>query len=538
VLGVKKIGTQDSFFELGGDSIKAIQVATKVQNLGWNLKVQHIFQAPTVHQLVPLIEEQQRQAEQGQVIGTVPFTPIQHRFFEHHEENVHHYNQSILLKSFQRLDADKMQQVLEKIVDHHDVLRMRFHKSGDDWVQINEGVDVTNFQLDVFDLQKEDADQAMIQSLGEKLHNSLDIGEGPLMRVGLLQTRESDYLLFVAHHLVIDGVSWRILLEDLSKGYEQLLYHQSIELPVKTDSYLDWANGLVRYANSSKLKQEVDYWTKLEQYPLAKLPKDHSISKSYHADNEEIMVQLLEIETQQLLGQIHHAYHTEINDILLTALGMTLKEWIGMKRVGIQLEGHGREEISDQLHINRTIGWFTSVFPVVFDFSAIEPSLSQEQNFSYGVKHVKETLRRIPKKGIGYGLLKYMSHLPNHSFSLTPEITFNYLGQFDEVLADSTLFQIATHHTGNTVSPNAVRSSAIDIIAVVLDGKLHVKMQYNKKEYDRTTISEVIEQLKRNLLGLIQHCIGKTEPEKTPSDFGNKHLSLEELQYVQQLFED
>ncbi|WP_246063161.1 condensation domain-containing protein, partial [Paenibacillus ehimensis] len=196
----------------------------------------------------------------------------------------------------------------------------------------------------------------------------------------------------------------------------------TIRLPHKTDSFKTWAEQLLRYAGSPAMERERAYWQQIEQGGYAPLPKDNAEVRPLLKESDVVTVRWTAEETEQLLKQAHRAYRTEMNDLLLTALGTAIREWSGLDRVPVNLEGHGREEIIPDVDVSRTVGWFTSQFPVVLE-------LGQDEPVGQRIKRVKEGLRHIPNKGIGYGILRYLS-APQEGmkFGVEPEISFNYLG--------------------------------------------------------------------------------------------------------------
>ncbi|MDR6224079.1 non-ribosomal peptide synthetase [Desmospora profundinema] len=540
VLGVQKIGVTHHFFELGGDSIKAIQVAAELQKEDCLLRVNDLFRAPTIQQVIPYIRHKKPDANQGLVKGTVPLTPIQEEFFAHAGPHVNHFNQSVLLYCDAHLQTDVVHQVLTKLIEHHDALRMIYRKEQDRWVQINRGLEESSFQLHTFDLRYQKDAQSQIEKLADQMQRSLDITKGLLINVGLFQTDEGDYILFVIHHLVVDGVSWRILLEDFESGYQQAVKQQPIRFPKKTDAFLTWAHGLQEAANSSKIKKEIPYWERLCQTELTPLPKDREVKERLMGDSGQVEVTLSEEQTTQLLTQIHHAYNTEINDILLAAVGLTVKDWSRTDHVGIVLEGHGREEMIESISLHRTVGWFTSCYPVVLGFDDEDGEEAIDDRLSRSIKNVKETLRRIPHRGIGYGMLKYLSRpemRPAHLAAFHPEIAFNYLGQFGQSGEAHRTFQISTLKTGRLANPHRRRTHAIDLNGLVFDGKFTLQIGYSCKEYDQETMMGLAQHLKQNLDRLIKHCLEKSETEATPSDVGDKDLSLEDLEYMRSVLE-
>jgi non-ribosomal peptide synthase protein (TIGR01720 family) len=329
----------------------------------------------------------------------------------------------------------------------------------------------------------------------------------------------------------VDGVSWRILLEDFQQVYQKLIQGEQPVLPAKTQPYRDWAKTMQNAAQDSKILEEFNYWEKVGQVDIPPLPKDYIYHDSKMEDCEEVSFLLSKELTTQLISNIHHIYQTEINDILLTAVSLSIKKWLHSDRIGIMLEGHGREEIVSDAEVHRTIGWFTSMFPVVFDFS-----LQSTKEIGQSIKEVKETLRRVPNRGIGYGILHHLK--PNHlPISNQPEILFNYLGQFDEIFTKKSMFSLFNQSTGKWNHPQMKRAYTLEIDAIVLNEMFSLCIRYSNKDYDKETIEEMAANIKAQLEIIIKHCLDQTEIEKTPSDFGDTDLSFEELAFIQASFE-
>ncbi|TKH45331.1 hypothetical protein C1I60_07305 [Paenibacillus terrae] len=339
-------------------------------------------------------------------------------------------------------------------------------------------------------------------------------------------------MLIVIHHLAVDGVSWRILFEDIATGYERAASGQEIRLPHKTDSFRTWAQQLPQYAASPALEREREYWQQIVQTAEATepLPKDFAHPIAQVRDSEMVVAGWSEEETLLLLKQANHAYNTEVNDLLLAALGMAVHAWTGTEQVLVNLEGHGRETIIPDTDITRTVGWFTSQYPVVLEFGA-------EQDISRSIKRVKEGLRRIPNKGIGYGILAHLSGDGGNgdaSLQIKPEISFNYLGQFDQDL-DSNKLQISPYSTGVAISENSMRNYVLDINGMISEGALNLAISYCGNHYRKETMEKLAELIQNSLQAIILHCVSKEQSELTPSDLLLSDLSMEELeQLVQQ----
>ena len=527
VLGVETIGIDDDFFALGGDSIKAIQVTSRLTRYKLTLTVSDLFANPTIRELSTCIKQEEKNIDQGTIEGKVELTAIQKWFFEQSFINMHHWNQSIMLHSKEGFDEELIKKVFSKIVEHHDALRIVIENQGDDLVQYNRGIEDKLFNLSVIDLENKESYQEEIEKEAMKIQAGIDLSHGPLVKLGLFKTKDGDHLLMVIHHLVMDGISWRIFLEDFATGYSQAISKQEIELPLKTHSLKEWSENIQKYAVGSELLEEVKYWKNLENTKAGKLPKGYRTTSNKVSDSTNIEMRISKEDTDKLLRDTNKAYNTEINDILLAALGLTIKEWTGENKVLVNLEGHGREDIIPNMDITRTIGWFTSTYPVILE-------CENSSDTGYYIKSIKEGLRKIPNKGVGYNILKYITpkeYIKDLEFKLNPEISFNYLGQFDNDL-NQDVFNISSISTGDDISKKSQRVYDINIGGVIINGELTLTFEYNKAEYNQTTIIKLGERYKEILLDIIQHCTQKEETEMTPSDFDYKEISMEELEYI------
>ncbi|MBP2630722.1 MAG: amino acid adenylation domain protein [Firmicutes bacterium] len=525
VLKVERIGIRDNFFNLGGDSIKAIQILSRLNAYRLKLEMRDLFKHPAIEELGAFVQEVARIAEQGLIEGKANLTPIQHWLFEQRFAEKHHFNQAIMLYRQEGFIEEILKNVFSKLVEHHDALRMVVKEEESEVVLFNRGLEGNLYSLEVFDLRKCDKFREVIEVEANKIQASLDLSQGPLVKLGLFKTKTGDQLLIVIHHIVVDGISWRIILEDLFNGYMQALKKETIRFVDKTDAFNAWTVQLSTYANSCELLKEVDYWAELERVTVKALPKDQPITERKCEETEKVHIELSTQDTEKLLKDVNQAYNTEINDILLTALGLAVKEWTGEEKVLINLEGHGREEIGNELDISRTVGWFTAQYPVILN-------MRKKKDLAYSIKSVKEGMRRVPNKGIGYGILKYLT-LPenkkNLQFNLKPEISFNYLGQFGED-TDNSAFSISDISVGKCVSPKMEQPYAIDINGMVTKGRLVLDFTYHKTEYDRVTIEKFAESFRKNLVDVTIHCTALDYTEMTPSDFTFKNFTLDELE--------
>ena len=524
VLGVKRIGVNDNYFSQGGDSIKAIQIASRLQKQQLKMEIKDLFQHPTIRELSSYIKVAGKKAEQGVITGEVPLTPIQNWFFREQFTNMHHFNHSVMLHSINGFDDILIGKVFGKIVEHHDALRMVYKIENERIIQYNRGIEGHLIELEIIDLSNELDCTSRLEEEANRAQSGINLAEGPLVKLRLFKTAQGDHLLVVIHHLVIDGVSWRIILEDFTTGYLQASKGQEMVFQDKTNSFKDWAEKIGAYAVSGKMEEEAKYWENIMRNEVLPLPKDCLAKENRIKDSSDISLELSEEETEKLLKDVNAAYNTEINDILISALGMALKEWCGHDRFLISLEGHGREDIIEGIDINRTVGWFSSVYPVVLD-------MEKNSDISYCIKSVKDELNRIPDKGIGYGILEFLS--PDRikgavEFGKKPEISFNYLGQFDQDIKTE-VFDISEYSTGDSVSPEMERRCSLDINGLVKDNKLRLTLNYNCKEYKEATVATLAHSYKNCILSIIDHCVNKGGTELTPTDLLYNDLTIEDL---------
>lgn len=525
VLGREKIGIDENFFLLGGDSIKSIQIISRLRTTGYKLEMRDIFRFPYISKLSPLVRKLDRTAVQSPITGVTPLTPAQKQFFVNHRVERHYYNQALMLYSEEGFKEEVIRQVVEKLQEHHDILRMSYQEKDGKIVQINHGLEYP-YSLRICDLRKRDHARELFESTVNEIQSSIDLANGPLMKLGLFHHDDGDRLLIVIHHLIIDGVSWRILLEDMNALLAQAVAQERFELPPKTDSFKLWAEKLNEYTNSESFLKESSYWMNLESTSVPLLQKDF-LADNYVKDAVTVSFSLDEEATNLLLTKVNDAFGTEINDVLLTALGLGINKSFGLGRVLIALEGHGREEILTDVDVSRTLGWFTCIFPVLLN-------MSHANRLSRQLKEVKESLRRLPDRGIGYGILRYLTtkqHGHETNFKLKPQISFNYLGEIDAVI-DNLSFQLAEESVGNSVSPNAEREYELDVSGILINKKLIMEITYSKNQYKEETIMSLLSNYEAELKRIIWYCSTQEKRETTPSDFLYDSLTIEELDSI------
>jgi amino acid adenylation domain-containing protein/non-ribosomal peptide synthase protein (TIGR01720 family) len=529
VLGVDRIGIYDNFFELGGDSIMSIQIIARLNQAGLKLTPKQMFEHPTVAGLAAVADTTPTiRVEQDIVTGALPLTPIQHWFFEQELCEPHHWNQAVLLEAKQALVPDVLKQALQHLLQHHDALRLQFTPTASGWQQVNAGLKQAEaVPFATIDLSNTPtAEQAIaLEARANQLQASLTLTTAPLMQLALfnLGDNQPNRLLIIIHHLVIDSVSWRILLEDLQTAYQQLSQGEVVQLPAKTTSFKQWSECLQEYARSTELQQERDHWIQTCRQPLIHLPVDHPHGANTVALARTVSVSLSVEETRALLQEVPAAYRTEINDVLLTALVQVFAEWTNEPFLLVDLEGHGREGIAKDIDLSRTVGWFTTIFPVVL----ILEGISQPGEV---LKAIKEQLRRIPHRGIGYGVLRYLSQDAQLPTLPQAEVRFNYLGQFDQAEPQSSMFKLVNQTPGASRSPKSTRRYLLDINGFVLEGQLQLEWTYSEQIHSRSTIELLAKRYIEALRSLISHCQSPDAGGYTASDFPQANLKQEDLE--------
>ncbi|MDW3192770.1 MAG: amino acid adenylation domain-containing protein [Cytophagales bacterium] len=519
VLSRKVVSATDNFFHIGGDSIKAIQISSRVHQAGQELTLKTIFEYPVLKDQAKKLKTVIRMPDQGIIEGEVPFTPIQRRFLNRQLATQHHYNQAILVRIPEELDESTLCKIFEHLQQHHDALRMVFPDDSGSLTQYNP-LDGQPIDLATYDFRSitDEELEVKVQDQVNEIQGGIDLQAGPLMKLALFTERDQRRLLVVIHHLVIDLVSWRVLSEDLETLYDQHQQGKEFKLPPKTDAYQLWANRLAEASKDKSFSAPWDYWRKLDAQIVDRLPLDHiegsnlecnSVSKSIRIEGE-----MLEL----LTNQVHQAFNTTINDLLLSALGAAVGECFGVQKVPVMLESHGREIPLEDLDVSRTVGWFSSVYPVLVETHGAPAEL---------LVNVKEMLRKIPQKGIGYEL--YRQQVASEAKQgLQPQLIFNFTGQFDNTVSEDAAF-ILSGQARNTLHPETPRLYELDFSGQLSKSELVLTVRYSDQRYRSDTIDHLMASLSEQLTTLIEACAQLVQPVRTPSDFTFGALSVEEL---------
>ncbi len=524
VLGVDAVGRDDEFFAVGGDSIKALQVVARARTAGLRLTVAEVFAQPTLAGLAAVAQPLVAAArDQGVITGTAALGPMQAWLLTGPAPHAH-FNQSLVLHWRERVDVARLQTALQAVVAQHDALRLTMRRTATGrWEQVQAGAEGP-VPVAVWDLRTAADENAAQDEAATQLQGSFDLETGPLFKAAVARRAADDRVVLVAHHLVIDGVSWRIVLEDLATAYAAAP-DTPVVLPAKTDSYLSWAEAVHAEVASGTRQEERAYWESVCRTETTSLPRDKNDGKDDVGGT--VQVRLTRDETTRLLGPAHRAYGTEANDLLLLGLARSLQEWHGGARTLVALEGHGREPIGD-LDISRTVGWFTSLYPVVLE--AADPrGRTGDAAWSWQIRRMKESLRQVPRKGTGYGILRYatVDGREDPALSCSPDVLFNYLGSF-ETAAAAAPFTLGFESAGPDVLPIGHRASPLTVTGIVVDGVLELSATCLPGHFRLADVTSWLDRYRTCLQQIAAHCIGHS-PEVTPSDLTLRGLDLEAL---------
>ncbi|MCX4246649.1 non-ribosomal peptide synthetase [Paraliomyxa miuraensis] len=516
----ERIGIHDNYFALGGDSITSIQIVSQLQALGYSLRASQIFDHQTIAELAEVVVVTPNVAEQGVVSGLVPLTPIQRWFFELDLPARSHFNQALVFEAPPELEPERLQVALRCVVEHHDMLRARYVASDSGWRQ-EITASIAGPPVEQIDLSAVDpAEQpAALEREATRLQQRLDITAGPLMRLALvhLGPGRSARLLWVIHHLAVDGVSWGVLLADLGAAYQRAAIEPRPRLPPKTTSFKRWAELLVEHAAREPFAEER---ASLAGQVPAPLPVDGPGGANRMEHVAEHRVRLATDVTQRMLGPALRPYGVGAHELVLAAFAETLARWTGHRELWVDMESHGREPL-DGVELSRTVGWFTSLFPLRLPLAADDPIDR--------LVAVKEALRGVPRHGVGYGLLRYL-HAEGGTLAWPrPEVSFNYLGQVYRELDAGLGLRLANESVGKWRAERGERPHLLALNARIVDERLAITFEYSRAHHDAATIEALADGVLRAVEGLVERCCAPGAGAATPSDFPLVRLERQEL---------
>jgi amino acid adenylation domain-containing protein/non-ribosomal peptide synthase protein (TIGR01720 family) len=521
VLKIERVGRNDNFFELGGDSILVLQVIARSRKLGTRFTPKQLFDGPTIAQLATVATSTDAAVASKPITppraATAVLTPAQLRFFALDMPQRGHWNQSVQFDTQTPFNLDALARAFDALLTHHDIFRHRFVRrpgvGGWSIVQAAKLFDTLPLAFTTA------TDQADALTQFDALQCTLDITNGPLVCALVATLPDGSAQLYLAiHHLIVDGVSWRILLEDLDAAYTAAIERRAVRLSPAGARVQDWAARLARAAREpgSPFAQETSYWSALSRdYDDVSL--DHPEASATNAD-AVVFEQTLDADlTRAALNEANAAYRTQAVEILVAALAHAIGETTGQKSCRLELEGHGREALFDDIETSRTLGWLTSHYPVALD-TGETPTGTLTQ--------VKDTLRAVPNKGLGFGVLRhYGDDATRQALEAIPRprVTFNYLGQFDAP-RDAWLTP-RFGGAGRERDPAGPLGNTLAIHAYIDTSgarSLKVHWVYAGTQFDCATIETLAQRFETALAGIVTACATRLEVRgggATPGDY-------------------
>ncbi len=519
VLQKENIGMNDNFFRLGGDSIKAIRALAKIRSLGYAIRAKNILAHPLLSDMALCLEPAASapSVEQSSCEGTVLPLPAAQWFFEQDFADDGYYCQSLLLAVKEEITRAETERILAVLIDHHDALRLNYSRERKELYYNNDhlGRHRTCVEYDL-SAHSYDVQCAKIRERGEELKSGFDLETDLLIGACLFDLGDrGTRLLLSAHHLLVDAVSWRIILEDFRTLFMQVKEGETPNLGQKTHSLQAWAAALHEYG-AGEIAEETDYWRALNEKKPS-FPAGYVHAEKITGIRTTVARELAGVTTASLLSDAHKAFGTKPSDLMLTALAAVLKGDRENGEAVIELEGHGREEITGALDITRTTGWFTSMYPACIRIRG--------NDIGRQIKDVKEQVRCIPGNGIGFGILKYCEKkIEEHDHRY---IRFNYLGNLD--LPEGDLFELVDEETGADVSAHNRVTASVEINAMANKGRLRALFTCNEGTFETGAIDAFADCYMRKLIEIIEYCRGKTTRDFTPSDFSLVKVTEEDL---------
>nr|WP_054815874.1 non-ribosomal peptide synthetase [Nocardia arizonensis] len=548
VLGLDSVGVDDSFFSVGGDSILSIQLVSRAKAAGIVFTPRDVFEQRTVAGLAkvavsaadhaPVVLEELR----GGGVGDVELTPVLAAYLAN--GSFGRFFQAMVLGLPEEIDAAGLVETIGAVLDHHDVLRSRVYRVDGRWrfetlppgaVEPAELVG----RIDVPAGVSEEELQRIAASAMEETVDALDPGDAKMLAFTWLHRPDGrDVLAVAAHHYAIDGVSWRIVIPDLAMAWAQRSAGQPIALPPTGTSFRRWAHGLVEIAASRQRRAEIDFWKSVVATPDPLLG-DRSLDPAFdtQATVRRVEVTVATQVAEAVLTKVPALYRGGVNDGLLAALAMAVRAFrarrgIDAPRTLVKLEGHGREEeVVPGADLTRTVGWFTSIYPVALDLSTVDAATVFDGGEATGdaVKAIKEQLLAVPDKGMGYGLLRYLNEDSAEEVAgPLGQISFNYLGRVSAGGVPEGLTAMGWMPTGEVGQHNPDQdhgmpaAAVVDVNAIVNDGetgpRMDVTFLYAAEVIDEAQVRELADDWVAALTALARHTEDPSAGGLTPSD--------------------
>ncbi|MDP9975372.1 non-ribosomal peptide synthase protein (TIGR01720 family), partial [Variovorax paradoxus] len=556
VLGLAQVGIDDNFFDLGGDSISSIQLVSRARKAGLLITPRHVFQHQNVEALAAVATPLDTRRGEDVAAGAVALTPIISWMLERGGP-LQRFNQAMLLQVPSGLQQEHLVIALQTLLDQHDSLRLKLIPaiSGGDWgLEIAPAKTISAQEclrrIDVAGLD-EITRRARITEASQAAADRLAPEAGRMLHAVWFDagSEQAGRLLLTIHHFAVDGVSWRILVPDLEAAWQAAHQGSRPKLGHRGSSFRRWAQLLNDESRNPARVAELPIWASILEAPdplLSQRPLDPA--RDTAATTKRLTLRLPSATTSPLLTQVPALFHGRINDVLLTAFALAIADWRRRRNPGrstsvlFDLEGHGREEIFDGVDLSRTVGWFTSLFPVRFDLRDIDldNALGGGVDLGRALKQGKEQLRALPDNGLGYGLLRYLNAETAKVLDGTvPQIGFNYLGRFAAPRAQDWASAPEAGALGGGEDQETPLAHAISLDALTRDRpegpELSATWSWAGGLFTEDDIADLAHTWFRVLEALVSHSRQPQAGGFTPSDFPLIALGQAEIERLEEV---
>jgi amino acid adenylation domain-containing protein/non-ribosomal peptide synthase protein (TIGR01720 family) len=535
VLGIPRVGIHENYFALGGDSIMSIQIVSRVRQAGLRIDPRHVLQRPTIAELAQTIDQAIERtsdrapgsaADREPVAGEVPLSPIQAWFLGRDLGAPHHWNQSALFEVPADFDAERLGRALACLLADHDQLRARFttDRHGQ-WRQIVAPPGAVAVPLDVVELGVAEGPghDAELEPHLRAAQAGFDLGAAPLVRALLVRrgAAQPGLLLLAIHHLVVDAVSWGILIADLEEAYAQAAMRLQPRLPVRTASFRSFVQALEQEMAAMPRGVAVEPWRRVLAADAGDLPCDGApVSPPVEADARRFRQVLPAELTDALLTRAGERHQTRPEELLLAALTLAVGRSGDRASLRLMREGHGRE---GDLDLSRTVGWLTAMTPLALSLPAIKDA-------AVVIQSVKETVRATPRPGQAFSFWRWGGGDPESARSLAragePLLLFNFLGR--QAQTGGVLRRVAGAEA-TARSPDNARSHLLEINVQVVDGRLVADWIHVEPVHERDTIERWAGDFARELDRLVAHCLAAVPAAATAAAFPEAGLDDDDL---------
>ena len=531
VLGCKVSGVDENFFELGGDSILSIHVVSRLLQAGYSISPNDLFDFPTIALLADKLDRNNDvEVDTLDAVNNAPLTPIQSWFFNTVTADPARWNMARLFQLQQGIEAMMVENALDKLARHHDVFNLSFTPLSSGYC--HQLSSQSRLMLETIRLEDQVYSDGELHALIASQSSSFDLNKAPLFRFILFETKTRSILLITAHHLLMDVVSWEILKQDLEYC---LSCETSDKALVKSTPFTAWCSYQATLSSDRLLTQQIEFWNQSVRCSDAELPAKFFMPDSESDSITEATIRLHSIQLDEQVSQLlrrdaHANYQTSVIDLVLSALVLTIWQQYGQSQLRIALEGHGRIDPHEQLDLSRTIGWFSTVYPLIL---SLDPGAGDEdERLASAIKQTKNGIRQIKYSGMGYGLLNQSGQLNSDHHGSESAVLFNYMGHYQDDLTGSASGSVLTEldvETPGLRHPGNQRSHAIEIQAYFKHQRFYLDWFYDKNMIDKTELITFSNCYQDTLHKVLMHCQHNEHGSYTPSDFPDAGLDQQAL---------